>query len=373
MDKDTLEYALPSNVVDVWLWSKDSGGYLSKVSDTLISGVLDYLVDASLATVQLNVESGGLVPFLVDLDTIYYSPKYSVNTIRSDIQTALKDLTTADDRYPGDDLHVSKIYNAVYAVEGVLGFQIKSPVNSIQLNRDEMAVFGKVERLDTGVQGLAATQVTYYGDGGTTLFAAAVLDGVVANPIVNTSLSVTVETWIVSGAGIERSSVTSAKLTPAVGNKMGFTNQVGAFLNTLIASSYVDYATGVIQLTYTFPPENLAEIVVTYWQEHFTVAGELLYTPVTGLTVLFELGEIFIVDDGSGSLIATDVSGTIDYDTGRYTLDFDNSTSLTIPPPFDGENLLASFNYSFTADFVPLIEGEVTDKLGYSPDWTCPA
>jgi len=368
-----FDYALPANVVDLWLWSQDTDGYLAFASEGLIDAVRDWLLDYEISTVQLNVESGLLQPFNIDIGTVYYDKQYEVNDIRIDIQEAIRQLLTSDAVYPGEEITVSELYSAIYDVEGVLGFKMLSPTSNISLSKNEMASFGKVERYDTGVKGLPSEQTIGYGDPSIpTLVFSSTLSGVGAsNNVIETANSVIVETYVVTPTGIEFSQAKS--IVGAVPGVMEFVNTVGNYVDTLAANSYVNVSTGAIQVTYNGgnPPDTDVAVVVTYWTEHFVVISQLMYYPVTGGTVRLEFGDLLIVDDGAGNLVSNQVSGSIDYDTGALKFDFNNDT-LSIPPPIDGESLLATYNYTYKANFVPLVKGSVTDKMGYCPDWDCP-
>jgi len=79
-------------------------------------------------------------------------------------------------------------------------------------------------------------------------------------------------------------------------------------------------------------------------------SGTIEFTPAVASTFT---GDAFvagwpvtdIVDDGAGNLSGTDITGTIDYDTGAWTLEF-------VTPPSDGS--VIRFNYSY--DWTDLVE-----------------
>jgi len=339
------------------------------VSDALITAVRDSLYENSIATTQLNVVSGALQPFNVDLRTVYYDRKYDVNTLRSNIREAIIALTTSDDNYPGETLTMSEIYNAIYAVPGVLGFRMYKPISNIIVNKSEMVTFGKVEQASTGAIGLPNTFVLGYGTGVLPAVFAGTLDNVgAANNILNLDNSVKVETFAITATGVEKSVAHSR--VGAAPNRLDFVNTEGTSVDELIANTYVDYTTGAIQITYLNPPESLTLVVVSYWTEHAVLSGKLLYTPVIGGTVQFEIGDYVINDDGSGNLSAVNVTGTINYETGDFSIDIENT--VDVPAPYDGVTLYVTYEYTFSATFTQLTKGAVTDNIGYCPDWTSP-
>lgn len=87
-----------------------------------------------------------------------------------------------------------------------------------------------------------------------------------------------------------------------------------------------------------------------------TFTGNLSFIPVKPGSIEFTMGSASIKDDGAGHLTATGVSsGTINYDTGAYSITFSSA-------PAEGD---ATVNYEYDMSFapstIPSIELRVTD------------
>ena len=96
-------------------------------------------------------------------------------------------------------------------------------------------------------------------------------------------------------------------------------------------------------------------------------SGFLSYTPVIQSFVKLTASYLF-VDDGGGQLSATpNGSGSIDYDSGYYTLSFNAtlSTDYSLTASYDAGNELGGRGYQIVVDYTPnygLPEAVPTDK-----------
>jgi hypothetical protein len=100
---------------------------------------------------------------------------------------------------------------------------------------------------------------------------------------------------------------------------------------------------------------NVEETLATCTNATTIYSGFLSYTPVIQDSVKLTASYLFI-DDGGGQLSATPYgSGSVDYDSGYYTLAFTAtlSTDYSLTASYDAGNTLSGMNYQIVTDYTP--------------------
>ena len=101
-------------------------------------------------------------------------------------------------------------------------------------------------------------------------------------------------------------------------------------------SGTIDYETGALTLNFVLAPGG-GSVVVNYIQQSpavpgvssFTSSGRLSKTPITPGSVTISVGSTFVLrDNGAGGLSGSGITGTIDYDTGAWSIDY---AAATVP------------------------------------------
>lgn len=85
--------------------------------------------------------------------------------------------------------------------------------------------------------------------------------------------------------------------------------------------------------------------------------GNFSYVPVRPGSVKITVGGVEVVDNGNGAITGTGVTGTINYQTGAYTLDFGNGTA--------SDDVVASYQYQL--DYAPVNVPQVDIKVETMP------
>ena len=102
-------------------------------------------------------------------------------------------------------------------------------------------------------------------------------------------------------------------------------------------SGSISYESGVLSLVFTIPAPPAGDVVVSYIQQSpavpgvssFSSSGRLSKTPITPGSVTISVGSTFVLrDNGAGGLSGSGITGTIDYDTGAWSIDY---AAATVP------------------------------------------
>lgn len=126
----------------------------------------------------------------------------------------------------------------------------------------------------------------------------------------------------------------------------------GIRLRAIVEDNHLDIEWGTLTENEIPVTDELVATTPDGVMTEFT--GTLEWSPILAGTVTgkYFVGSVWledIVDDGLGVLSGTDVTGTIDYDTGEWSLEFVN-------PPSNGGDIIFDYTYDFS---------ELIDEIGY--------
>lgn len=293
-----------SNLVDIFLWSRDSEGHIAEAGSALIAAVQAYFDNNDAGAVRMvctdaAVASGILVYIDISLRVKVGSSFASSSTLVA-VLASLDEFFDDPELQPGTDVRRSLVYRDVQATAGV-------DYSEITLLRASLKVTEAFATL---------------GDGTTTTFVHATEE----LPILGT---------VVITAGDQVATDASGELEGNLGSGI----------------SSIDYETGDIVIDWEAAPPNLTEIsieyryVITYQRGELELVangtatrfrGLVDFPPVLPGSFAITDGSQVAIDDGDGNLTGSSLYGdgphTIDYDTGAYDVTF-------ITPPVVGAEI----------------------------------
>lgn len=288
------------NLVDLYVWARDSFGNITTPSTGLKNALLAYFTNndagaVRIVTVDVTVNDGQIV--YVDLDVkLKVQSTYASVEVTSAVNTAITNFFNSTDVRPGWDLRISKLYQAIQAVAGV-EYALLTNLTASTVSSASLGVADGITNHFTGTIPLP-----------------------VGRTITPHSLKITCGGYTLRdfgrgyiGGDIE---VDPTKL------------------------SVIDYDTGVYDIYFVAIPEAGLSIdadfklVETYARGNDEtlrasglgrVFGALDHTPIIPGTLAFSDGTQVVTDDGAGNLVGDiDAMGanTIDYQTGQYDFEF---------------------------------------------------
>lgn len=299
--KAKLRQEIPElNTVDVYVWTRDDSGAVVRpdAGDALITALQTYFDNDDEGAVRLicvNVEVLPGYVVYIDVDfTLTVGSQYSSTDTSSAAQEGLDDLFASEDNRPGEDFHLSNVYNALHDALGV----VHALVNEVT------AYYKSTEVIDVGDGGAA-----YLG-------------------------TVTVE----SGLPI----VPKTVLVYDEDANYLVTDVDGEGILTGDGNGTVNYDTGAITVTFSGNVVVGRDIECDYGhvldfaraedvdtadlaQTRFT--GKLSYPPITPFTgaekgAVFSIGAVNFRSDADGDLVGVGLNpagnNIIDHDTGYY-------------------------------------------------------
>ncbi len=140
-------------------------------------------------------------------------------------------------------------------------------------------------------------------------------------------------------------------LTITAGSVTATDDGSGNLSGTGVTSGSINYDTGAWSITYDTAPANGTAITAGYDYGKWKFSGTLQNTPVDPCTVTFSAtvggATKTASDNGSGSITGDsgNITGTIDYSTGAWTLEYQT-------PPDSGTNITADYERQNQAEIV---------------------
>ncbi|MCD4750159.1 MAG: hypothetical protein K8R59_12380 [Thermoanaerobaculales bacterium] len=201
---------------------------------------------------------------------------------------------------------------------------VKVTLNNISVN-DEI-----IDTSTTGNTAVSAGTIHTGPDGSTTTFSDTDAAGsALSTPVVPSSVTIS--------ATVSSSTVTATD--DGSGNLTG----------TGVSSGSVNYSTGAWSITYTTAPDNSTNITASYNHGKYSFSGTLddseVETQSVTITAQVNSSAVSITDDGSGSLSGTNVTGTITYSSGAWTLEFTQRAP-------DNVDITADYQWQNVADVI---------------------
>jgi len=308
--KAKLKQEIPElNTVELYVWSRDSGGDIVTPSQGLKDALDAYFNNDETGAVKCvcthtEVIDGSIV--YVDIDiAIRVATSYVQADVISQAQSAIEDLFDSTDVVPGQDFRLSALYDAVHSLAGVDYCLVRSLIASYlttELSGVGNAVdttFSTTLDLDPGLEAVPHTVRMYYG------------------------AEVEVLTDDGEGSLLDSTQVVKGTIDYETGAITGtFTAAPAVAVPVYIEYRYkLDYSRGEI--------EETGDGTTSVFEGAVTYPPVNPYDPTTGQKgIAFSDGIQVILDDGSGNLVDDPTDplspnrGSIDYGTGGYTLRF---------------------------------------------------
>jgi len=122
--KAKLHQEIPeSNLVDLFIWGRDSQGNITVPSSALKTALQDYFDNNGPGAVRLicldTLVQDGLILYLDVSVEVSVESHYSSTTVLAQVRQAISDLFTTPENVPGTTFRLSKVYNAIHGVAGV--------------------------------------------------------------------------------------------------------------------------------------------------------------------------------------------------------------------------------------------------------------
>lgn len=313
--KAKLHQRVPEmNLVDIYLWARDSESNIVTPSENLKTAVSEYFNNndagaVRIITVDVDVLDGNNV--YIDLDvSIEPDGTIAPSDVLNSVTSTIEDYFSSASNQPGQDLRISLMYNLIQNVDGVQ----HSLINSMTASYETSETIG-----------------TSAGD-------TAQFDYLLFQQPVPGTISITAGSQTVTDDGN--------------GNLIGDVNP--AYQNS------VDYDTGRIDFSFTSIPPLLTTISIEYryvlnylrGEEDLhtlngvkrTFKGQLKYFPLVPNTVSFTDTAQVISDDGDGTLsgdVDSNAVNYVDYDTGAYEFTLTSAPDETLQINSTYEQLLS--------------------------------
>ena len=155
--------------------------------------------------------------------TVTVDRNYEADTIRQDIDDALREIFEDADFRPGSDLLLGRVHDAIQSIEGIINYNLLHPSADIEADESQILTYGRVYDNNTG---------------------AVVMDDGVGNLYVETRLpwyTINANTFTIR---IKRGGTTIVEFTDD-----GEGTLVDAS-GTEISTSFLDYKTGVLNINF---------------------------------------------------------------------------------------------------------------------------
>lgn len=166
--KSMLHQEVPElNLVDIYLWSRDSEGKFTKPSTSLKAAVQNYFDNNGPGAVRLMCVDtqvlDGIIVYVKLAITVTIVSTAKSDTVSTNISTALGTLFDSVFNQPGTSVRISKIYETVMGVSGVKYCIIDKAAGVVEYD-EELAPVGSTQQIWTGVLGSVPLWGIYPGE-----------------------------------------------------------------------------------------------------------------------------------------------------------------------------------------------------------------
>jgi hypothetical protein len=118
------------NRVDIYIWTQ-TGNTFTVPSEGLKVALYRYLHERRVICTQAYVLDGKMQTVNIDLGTVTVDDQYDLAEVEDNIENAVADFFSAADFQPGDAFRISRFYDTISDVAGVLHFTLVAPAADV--------------------------------------------------------------------------------------------------------------------------------------------------------------------------------------------------------------------------------------------------